>query len=187
MSRIYFREKVLLLARSEKMIVSSGSASAGNCGFWMLDGTIAFSYKGRSVCPSYNTRRTVETAAHLTDHIFPIFGFGNGCCRSRSGCATFCSAMAMFKTPPCASSYGSSSAAYSGAALTPPGWTRSTSAPVHRFGSSLNTRSFSLLRRRWRIGGGVPRRRGGDWRPAIEHSLSPCQRSRRGGNGVGAS
>jgi hypothetical protein len=32
---------------------------------------IAFSCKGRAVCPSCNTRRMVETAAHLTDHVFP--------------------------------------------------------------------------------------------------------------------
>jgi hypothetical protein len=32
---------------------------------------IAFSCKGRGVCPSCNTRRMVETAAHLADHVFP--------------------------------------------------------------------------------------------------------------------
>jgi hypothetical protein len=32
---------------------------------------VAFSCKGRGVCPSCNTRRMVETAAHLTDHVFP--------------------------------------------------------------------------------------------------------------------
>ena len=32
---------------------------------------VAFSCKGRGVCPSCNTRRMVEAAAHLTDHIFP--------------------------------------------------------------------------------------------------------------------
>ena len=31
---------------------------------------VAFSCKGRGVCPSCNTRRMVETAAHLTDHVF---------------------------------------------------------------------------------------------------------------------
>ncbi len=30
-----------------------------------------FSCKGRGVCPSGNTRRMVETAAHLTDHVLP--------------------------------------------------------------------------------------------------------------------
>ena len=32
---------------------------------------VAFSCKGRGVCPSCNTRRMVKTAAHLTDHVFP--------------------------------------------------------------------------------------------------------------------
>lgn len=32
---------------------------------------IAYSCKGRGVCPSCNTRRMVETAAHLVDHVFP--------------------------------------------------------------------------------------------------------------------
>jgi hypothetical protein len=40
----------------------------GDCGDDFL---IAFSCKGRAVCPSCNTRRMVETAAHLTDHVFP--------------------------------------------------------------------------------------------------------------------
>jgi hypothetical protein len=32
---------------------------------------VAYSCKGRGVCPSCNTRRMVETAAHLYDHVFP--------------------------------------------------------------------------------------------------------------------
>ena len=32
---------------------------------------VAYSCKGRGVCPTCNTRRMVETAAHLTDHVFP--------------------------------------------------------------------------------------------------------------------
>ena len=32
---------------------------------------MAYSCKGRGVCPSCNTRRMVETAAHLADHVFP--------------------------------------------------------------------------------------------------------------------
>ena len=32
---------------------------------------VAYSCKGRGVCPSCSTRRMVETAAHLTDHVFP--------------------------------------------------------------------------------------------------------------------
>ena len=33
---------------------------------------VAYSCKGRGVCPSCNTRRMVETAAHLCDHVFPF-------------------------------------------------------------------------------------------------------------------
>ena len=40
----------------------------GDCGH---DYFVAFSCKGRGVCPSCNTRRMAETAAHLTDHVFP--------------------------------------------------------------------------------------------------------------------
>ena len=32
---------------------------------------VAYSCKGLGVCPSCNTRRMVETAAHLTDHVSP--------------------------------------------------------------------------------------------------------------------
>ncbi|MCC7328002.1 MAG: transposase zinc-binding domain-containing protein, partial [Burkholderiales bacterium] len=51
-------------------ILAHGFARArcGNCGHDFL---IAFSCKGRAVCPSCNARRMVETAAHLTDHVFP--------------------------------------------------------------------------------------------------------------------
>ena len=35
------------------------------------DFLVAFSCKGRGICPSCNTRRMVETAAHLVDHVFP--------------------------------------------------------------------------------------------------------------------
>lgn len=43
-------------------------ARCGDCGHDFL---IAFSCKGRGVCPSCNTRRMAETAAHLSDHVFP--------------------------------------------------------------------------------------------------------------------
>jgi len=33
--------------------------------------TFAFSCRTRGICPSCNTRRMVETAAHLTDHVLP--------------------------------------------------------------------------------------------------------------------
>lgn len=42
-------------------------ARCDDCGH---DFFIAFSCKGRGVCPSCNTRRMAETAAHLTDHVF---------------------------------------------------------------------------------------------------------------------
>ena len=43
-------------------------ARCGQCGHDFL---IAFSCKGRGVCPSCNARRMVATAAHLTDHVLP--------------------------------------------------------------------------------------------------------------------
>jgi len=43
-------------------------ARCGDCGH---DFRIAFSCKRRGVCPSCNARRTVATAAHLTDHVVP--------------------------------------------------------------------------------------------------------------------
>ena len=51
-------------------ILAHGFARArcGECGHDFL---IAFSCKGRGVCPSCNTRRMVETAAHLADHVIP--------------------------------------------------------------------------------------------------------------------
>ena len=51
-------------------ILAHGFARArcGDCGHDFL---IAFSCKGRGVCPSCNARRMVATAAHLTDHVFP--------------------------------------------------------------------------------------------------------------------
>ena len=35
------------------------------------DYLVAFSCKGRAVCPSCNARRMEQTAAHLVDHVFP--------------------------------------------------------------------------------------------------------------------
>jgi len=43
-------------------------ARCDDCGHDFL---IAFSCKGRGICPSCNTRRMVETAAHLADHVLP--------------------------------------------------------------------------------------------------------------------
>ena len=51
-------------------ILAHGFARArcADCGH---DYIIAYSCKGRGVCPSCTTRRMVETAAHLVDHVFP--------------------------------------------------------------------------------------------------------------------
>jgi hypothetical protein len=43
-------------------------ARCDDCG---NDYFVAFSCKGRGVCPSCNTRRMAETAAHLVDHVLP--------------------------------------------------------------------------------------------------------------------
>ena len=51
-------------------ILAHGFARARcpDCGH---DFIIAYSCKGRGICPSCTTRRMVETAAHLVDHVFP--------------------------------------------------------------------------------------------------------------------
>ncbi|MCA1789982.1 MAG: transposase zinc-binding domain-containing protein [Thioalkalivibrio sp.] len=51
-------------------ILAHGFARArcGDCGHEFL---IAFSCKGRGVCPACNTRRMAETATHLANHILP--------------------------------------------------------------------------------------------------------------------
>ena len=56
--------------RPECGIFAHGFARAwcNDCGH---DYFVAYSCKGRGVCPSCNTRRMVETAAHLTDHVSP--------------------------------------------------------------------------------------------------------------------
>lgn len=51
-------------------IFAHGFARA-RCADCAHDYFVAFSCKGRGVCPSCNTRRMAETAAHLTDHVFP--------------------------------------------------------------------------------------------------------------------
>ena len=43
-------------------------ARCDDCGH---DYLVAFSCKGRGVCPSCNTRSMAEAAAHLSDHVFP--------------------------------------------------------------------------------------------------------------------
>jgi len=51
-------------------ILACGFARA-RCTACGHDFLIAYSCKGRGICPSCNTRRMVETAAHLVDHVFP--------------------------------------------------------------------------------------------------------------------
>jgi len=51
-------------------ILANGFARA-HCDECGHDFLIAFSCKGRGVCPSCNARRMAETAAHLADHVFP--------------------------------------------------------------------------------------------------------------------
>ncbi|NNM05505.1 MAG: IS91 family transposase, partial [Gemmatimonadetes bacterium] len=51
-------------------ILAHGFARArcSSCGYDFL---VAFSCKGRGVCPSCNAKRMAETAAHLVDHVIP--------------------------------------------------------------------------------------------------------------------
>ncbi len=51
-------------------VLARGFARAfcDSCGYDFL---VAFSCKTRGLCPSCNTRRMVETAAHLVDHVIP--------------------------------------------------------------------------------------------------------------------
>jgi hypothetical protein len=51
-------------------ILAHGFARA-RCGECGLDFLIAFSCKGRALCPSCNARRMAEVAAHLVDQVFP--------------------------------------------------------------------------------------------------------------------
>jgi hypothetical protein len=51
-------------------ILAHGFARAF-CEACQHDFLIAFSCKGRGVCPACNARRMVETAAHLADHVMP--------------------------------------------------------------------------------------------------------------------
>jgi hypothetical protein len=59
-----------LRAYLECGILAHGFARArcGECGHDFL---VAFSSKGRAVCPSCNSRRMAEIAAHLVDHVLP--------------------------------------------------------------------------------------------------------------------
>ena len=99
-------------------ILAHGFARArcGQCGHDVL---IAFSCKGRAVCPSCNARRMVATAAHLTDHVLPRLPLRQllaakrnpkhakrWCWRCPSACATSCTAMPTSRVPRCGCSCG---------------------------------------------------------------------------------
>ena len=51
-------------------ILAHGFARA-RCDKRGQDFLVAYSCKGRGVCPGCNTRRMVETAAHMVEHVFP--------------------------------------------------------------------------------------------------------------------
>ena len=55
-------------------ILAKGFAYA-HCEGCHKDFLIAFSCKGRGICPSCNTRAMVETAAHLVDNVLPRISF----------------------------------------------------------------------------------------------------------------
>ena len=64
---------------------------------WCEDGAhdylVAFACKGRGVCPSCNARRMAQTAGRTWWTMFyPTCRCASGCCLSRSGCVTSCSA-----------------------------------------------------------------------------------------------
>jgi hypothetical protein len=51
-------------------LLAYGFARA-RCGECAHDFLLAFSWKGRTVCPSCNTRRMAESATYLLDHLSP--------------------------------------------------------------------------------------------------------------------
>ena len=124
-------------------ILAHGFARAfcAECGHDFL---VAFSCKARGVCPSCNTRRMVETAAHLTDHVLPPLPVRQllaakrnpkhakrWSCPYRSGCAIFCTTMRPCKAWSRASCCAPSSAACARtvlAAAPRPAWARWSSA-----------------------------------------------------------
>jgi len=69
------------------------------------DFLVAFSCKGRGVCPSCNTRRMAEAAAHLTDHVFPRLPVRQWVLlKCPNACAITCSATRVHSLRRCASS-----------------------------------------------------------------------------------
>jgi hypothetical protein len=133
-------------------ILAHGFARA-YCDECQHDFLIAYSCKCRGVCPSCNTRRMAETAAHLVDHVFPRhYRCGNGCSPCPSGCVTSCKRTRPCKARCCAFScpwWNAACASIAPAAPPMPGSGRSPSST-----GSLQperARSFPLLRHRWRL------------------------------------
>ena len=58
----------------------------------MIIAELAFSCKGRGVCPSCTTRRMVETAAQLSDHVFPRLPVRQWVLSVPKRCGTSCNA-----------------------------------------------------------------------------------------------
>ncbi len=78
--------------RSRRIFLECGILAHGfaraRCDACGHDFLIALSCKGRAVCPSCNTRRMAETAAHLADHVLPRVPVRQGrCCPYPSGYA----------------------------------------------------------------------------------------------------
>ena len=68
------------------------------------DFLVAYSCKGRGVCAGCNTRRMVETAAHMVEHVFPAVAVQQWVSGSFSGadcfgCARACEAWAAGCSP----------------------------------------------------------------------------------------
>jgi hypothetical protein len=51
--------------------MSRGLGGRLRCDACAAERLVAFSCKGRRVCPSCNARRMVEVAAHLINHVLP--------------------------------------------------------------------------------------------------------------------
>ena len=101
------------------------------------DFLVAYSCKGRGVCAGCNTRRMVETAAHMVEHVFPAVAVRQWVVvlpkRLRyfwnvdAGCLNRVAVIAMSEVQRATASTSTAQAARSGGVLF-----------VHRFGATLN-------------------------------------------------
>ena len=123
---------------------------------------MAYSCKWRGVCPGCNTRRMVETAAHMVEHVFPAVAV-------RQWVAAI--AMREVQRATAGASTGTAAAFRSGGVLF-----------VHRFGATLNAHVHlhlcmracgSRRRRSWRRSGtGLCAESGTSRRPPLRHQLT---------------